>query len=223
MAEASIKASGAVMYFDDAHIALYVVPKAACTSIKRLLAHTYMKPEDKPLHRMLGYKQSVHRLRDGGYRKGYFKIAICRNPWERAMSTYMDKVIEKKLGTRLESHGFYKGMSFYEFIQHLSQIPDFGSDKHIKSQYFTVFRDGPPDFLARVETLGEDWKQIQRYFSERGGKTIPALGKLNSSLTKRPEWAKETYELVTERYSKDIELLGYQKEKEYGEYSQTNF
>jgi len=204
MAQNTIKPGGAVLYLRDVKIAFYVVPKAACSSIKTMFGELYKESDEM-------WKKAVNRLRvipDDV--EEYYKIAICRNPWERAQSTYIEKLIESsRIKSRVAEHGFRLRMPFEEFIEVLCSIPDSEEmDKHIKSQYRTLLKDGNPDYLGRVETLDMDWKQIKRIFKERG-KVLPELPRLNVTTASKPPWTTELFEKLRERYIIDVEQLGY--------------
>lgn len=207
MASDPMKPGGNIIYLDDARVAFYVVPKAACTSIKRLLAHNYMEGVDP------SWKLALKRLRETtGDRKNYFKIAVCRNPWIRAQSTYVDKLVENIPKARLEAHGFYKGMLFDRFVCVLAGLKDTEHlDKHLKSQYLTIFRDGPPDFLGRVETLYRDWKTIRKIMIARGGRKLPKLEIMNATSFPKPEYTRDTFGMIAKRYAEDVKLLGYEE------------
>jgi hypothetical protein len=106
--------------------------------------------------------------------------------------------------------GFYKGMPFKEYINLVVATSDEKAEKHLKSQYLLLFCDGPPDILIRFEELDIGWREVQRIFKARGGKTILPLMRLNITTVKKPILTKDMKKLIAERYKKDFELLGYE-------------
>lgn len=207
-----ISGGGNRLCFTDAKIALYVIPKAAITSIKRCVSICYMEDLGKK-----NWRGALHVLKHASYKDDYYKIAVVRNPWDRVASLYTNKIIDQKdVKPNLSKLELYHKMPFDEFIQKLCKHRDSERlDKHLKSQYLTVFRDGEPDFIARTETLKKDWKEIQKLFLKRGNKKINPLRRLNKSSPFKGQWTAELVDLIAERYETDIELLGYKGPKQW--------
>lgn len=201
-----ITQGGNILYFQRAEIALYVVPKGACTSIKRCMAHCYLKEFGTK-----DWKQSLYALENMPHNNDYYKIAIVRNPWDRIASLYKNKIVDpRSVKLPIATLGLYHRMPFSEFVEQVCRHKDSDKlEKHFKSQYLTVFKHGPPDFIARVETLQKDWDKIQKLFYERSGKEIPDLQFWNKSSDFEINWTQKLVDLIAKRYSKDIELLGY--------------
>lgn len=201
-----ISPGGNILYFHDAQIALYVPHKVACTSIKQTMANLYMMELGQK-----NWKTSLKKLKEGSYTKGYYKIAVVRNPWDRVASLYTDKVIDRNSAKpRIAKLGMYSNMPFDKFVKQIAKYPDSEElDKHFKSQYLTIFRDGNPDSTIKFEQLSIDWQKVQQLFLQRANKKIPKLPQLNKSSPFEEKWTDESINLIKNRYIEDVEFLDY--------------
>jgi hypothetical protein len=217
--------SGNILFFDEERITIIVVPKAACTSLKQTLALSYntkshremtAEMKDSLPSGLSDWKYSLRALRLAAPERtgeGWLKIAVVRNPWERARSMYTDKCRKRRQpNRRLRDLGFYKDMPFRRFCRLVHSIPDEHAEKHFRSQYLTTHLLGPPDMILTVEWLDNSWRIIQKLFAERGEQRLPDLPRYNDTdSVRRPKWDSETVGLLAERYATDIELLKYEK------------
>jgi hypothetical protein len=229
---------------DEARFVYFVVPKVACSSIKTALLslfdldtteHEFIREDDTSdfdVHRLFGKSgyqinknQLVRRLDRGRYRE-HLKFAFVRNPWDRLVSCYSDKVMDVKetevgeppfrnmpseKGSRL-----YKGMPFAEFVETVYEIPDEESNMHFLSQHVVVCGPGRDrrvmaDFVGRFETLATDFEVVAERIG--GGQRLQLPHKLRSSSRKSRSYT-EFYDdrlrdLVYERYREDIEIFDY--------------
>lgn len=152
----------------------------------------------------------------------YLKITFVRNPWERLVSCYEDKIVkrEKKSGdihTGLSRYNeifrmniFHKGMSFERFVNMVSIIPDALSDEHFRSQHKMFgLKNGQPfcEFIGRIETFTDDFKRL----SNRLNLPKINLQYANQSSNKdyQQHYTSSLAKKVARRYRKDIELLKY--------------
>jgi len=224
---------------DEYKFVYLVVQKAACSSIKMALVplfdldtaqyETVRKDGSRGLkvHKLFddsGYqigKQELTSELEGKY-QDYFKFAIVRNPWDRLVSCYSQKLLDGKrdrvgqrstLSPSNSSIELYNGMPFDDFVRAVHAIPDEEANIHFRSQCATVCdEDGGimADFVGHFETLGEDFS----YVAERIGGPELQLPHLLRSQNREGRSHTEFYddtlaELVYERYTKDIELFGY--------------
>lgn len=205
----SVKTSGSSgLTFPDAKIAIYPAPKAARTSILQTLAQAY-QCDGMALHAVM----HKHKWLKPG--PEYYRIGICRNPWNKMVSIYRDKLFMRpRVKPLLLSLGFHHGMPFDEFIHLACSFPDHRTEKHFRSQHMTIYyRTGwLPNYLAKFETLDHDWTMIQRLFVERGGRKIPPLLRLNvvPKTVIIPTWTPKLVTAVASRYEQDIKLFGYE-------------
>jgi hypothetical protein len=195
---------------DDEHKFVYVpISKNACTSIKNWYAKIkgdteYSLDTSADFHSKQGAKYNKLFTED------YFKFAIVRNPWERLLSAYKFKFLKKKdppvpqLNKKINGNE-NKTISFEQFVKYVCSSTDLECDVHWKPQHI-FFNDIKLDYLAKMETLESDLKEI----SKNIGFEIK-LEKLNS--TKKTNlndyYTPLLAEKVAKRYSKDIKQFGY--------------
>lgn len=211
--------------------AIYLqIPKIASTAIKRLL----MKEMELPglvAHTTHFPLADSYELNNGGY-ADYFRFGFVRNPWSRILSCYHNKIrrranINAGTGLRLlfyvtpdAWHATFNRflptpllssyMSFDEFVEAVAKIPDSSIDKHLRSQYtFLCGEDGEllTSYLGRLESFSKDFHHVARQIG------LPLEEPENTSPEKKPEYKtyynQHTWDLVSKRYRRDIELLGY--------------
>lgn len=224
---------------DECKFVYLVVQKAACSSIKTALVplfdldtgqyETVRKDGSRGLrvHKLFdnsGYqigKQHLTGELEGKYRD-HFKFAFVRNPWDRLVSCYSQKLLDvrtDRIGQRstlspsINGIELYNGMPFDDFVQAVHAIPDEEANIHFRSQCATVCdNDGGimADFIGHFETLEKDFS----YVAERIDAPELQLPHLLRSNNREGRSYSEFYddrlaELVYERYTKDIELFGY--------------
>ncbi|HET9622323.1 MAG TPA: sulfotransferase family protein [Kofleriaceae bacterium] len=203
----------------ERHAAVYVeIPKVACTSVKTALAPAcgVTLPADGNPHDLRW------PLADGPPFPGRFSFAFVRDPWDRLVSCYRDKLRGEVDGftsftvrpgvanclARFDR--FVAGMSFAAFVRAVAAIPDAEADAHFRSQHGFVCVDGAlaVDAIGRFERLDEDFAAIAR----RIGLATAALPRLQAVRAPSPFaafYTAETRDLVAERFARDIELFGY--------------
>ena len=155
--------------------------------------------------------------------KRFFKFAFVRNPFDRLVSCYKDKVKKEVQHTgryyfatsyndvllrRLFGDKFRCDMTFEQFVQLVSKIPDFLADGHFRSQYSILYNYGRqiPDFIGKSERILEDWQHIADRYE------LETLGAQNR--TRRDDWRQyyrsdEIVNTVARRYARDVELFDY--------------
>ena len=81
----------------------------------------------------------------------------------------------------------------------VAAIPDSDADMHFKSQSALI--DGQPDYIGRVETIGQDWNHVQSVFG------VGPIGHHNR--TDHAGWesfySPELATIALERYQQDME------------------
>jgi len=208
----------------------FQIPKVACSSIKHVLAHflEFSEKETEFIH-LVDFPSIGKEECTSGVYKRYYRFAFARNPWDRLWSCYCSKVATKKrnVGFRFENgihRSFLKyksieaGMSFDEFSRAVQNIPDDQSDPHFKSQHtFITGKDGKllVDFIGHFENLQDDFRSVCR----KTGLPERPLPQKNSRYPKHCNkeftqhyshyYSEEAKQIVSDRFRKDIELLGY--------------
>ncbi len=214
----------------DPYKAVYVeVPKVACTSIKTALAQILGIGLDVTG----GNPHDIHwptprtvPSRSGPLFPGLFTFAFVRNPWDRLVSCYQDKIggevdgytyftIRPGVANCLACFdAFVAGMSFDEFVGAVAAISDEEADGHFRSQYTFVANDDGQitlDFVGRFERLTEDFRWIQDQLG------LPTLELRRLQAVPKPRkyanfYTRETRRIVATRFREDIEMFGYEFE-----------
>ena len=208
--------------------AVYVeIPKVACTSIKTALAEILgisLRSTGRDPHCIewpMAERSSSHA---GPLFPGLFTFAFVRNPWDRLVSCYRDKIRGEVDGytyftirpgvanclARFDA--FVPGMSFADFVAAVASIRDEDSDGHFRSQHTFVTDDEGKigvDFLGRFERLAEDFRFVQ----ERIGlprQRLPWLQRAHNAAKYTDFYNEETRQLAGERFRQDIEMFGYE-------------
>ncbi len=199
----------------------FYIPKVASTTIKKALAKTlFDKIVDARVHTF--WFDEVIDVKNGDY-PDYFKFTFVRNPWDRIVSCYSDKILHEDVTNYKYKNGvfrryirkyknlFYRGMPFEEFVKVISRIPDNRADRHFRSQrsFITDKNDNIlVDFIGRFEKLPKDLAFLSK---KADLKDIPFFHENKSKREKdyRMMYTEETRRLVAERYKNDIELFDY--------------
>ncbi len=219
---------------DEYRFVYCFLPKVACTSIKTALAPLFgidttgmeVPREDRvpryAIHEV--FSQSEHQINkknlikglDGPY-GGYFKFGFVRNPWDRLVSCYSDKIIGKGfVGKGFAGKGeegaplFYRNMPFDEFVEAVYATPDEKANIHFRSQYLKMCRSNGEyiaDYIGRFEHLANDFSRVE----EKIGVKLELPRILHSGRDKRHYtfYDERLRDLVSKRFHKDIELFGY--------------
>lgn len=213
------------LILDEKKLIYIPIPKVACTSIKLAL---FSEPENgtrdykqyMEIHSLSG-KSSFYTLTK--QQKKYYIFAFVRNPLDRLVSCYEDKVRSETQHNgkyffntnynnvfikRMYGDKFRKEMTFDEFVGLVSKIPDAFSDGHFKSQASMLYRRGikNPDYIGKFENLANDWQVLRKQYD------CGFIEESNS--TKHDNWKQyytnpKTTELAIKRYMSDITKFGY--------------
>jgi len=201
------------------HRFLYApIPKVACTSLKLWIAGLLSINISTGVHQT---KFPFIKPRQARSYPDYFTFCFIRNPWDRLLSCYRNKIKEPSFNERGFKNGVAPGllkfkvfqpeMSFDDFVGTVSEIPDDAADKHFRSQYrFIINESGSVDFdfMGRFEFLKRDFEKI-----------CAQIGIPNNSLRHEVKSDHQHYQsyysassrrLAGKRYQEDIELLDYQ-------------
>lgn len=186
------------------------IPKTASTSIKKLMID------------VLGYDLEEYDIQNFHSRKfaknhfinngDYFSFSFTRNPYERLVSTYLNRYKGGEGITRTYDYYLFgllqEDKGFEHFVKKIVQIPDWLAEDHFVSQYATLYDKNNKckvDFVGKFENIAQDWKIVQDYTN------LPELPHLNQS--NLIDWTNfytlETAQLVYQRYKKDFEYFGY--------------
>jgi len=198
---------------DQHRLLAFCIPKCANTSIKvALLQGMGVKFTDRTVQRHPAFRfAGPQELSDPRY-NNWYSFTIVRNPWERAVSCWTQKV--KRRGWNNNFHGFDKfgvtdNTSFEKFVRIIAGVPDAESNIHFQSQMDLISWKGRilPKHIARMETLTVDWKHIKN----TGRLELPDLE--HHTISEHPHYRQmytaETQDLIRQRYGMDIKELDY--------------
>jgi chondroitin 4-sulfotransferase 11 len=208
--------------------AIYIeIPKVACSSIKTEIARLLdisLETADGDPHQVEYPSPGQPQSSDGTFYPGVFTFGFVRNPWDRLVSCYRDKIRGEVDGytcftirpgvadclARFDA--FVAGMPFDEFVIAVASIGDEDADSHFRSQYTfltNVRGELAVDFVGRYENLSSDFQSVQQTVA------MPAV-ELPRVQVARPAnryveyYTAATRSLVGNRFHKDIELFGYE-------------
>jgi len=150
----------------------------------------------------------------------YTKFCVVRNPWDRMLSCYLNKIRDKDFNNDKFRNGipkafeqfncFYANMTFQAFLEAVEKIDDYECDPHFRSQYISLgILDSTKimDLIIRFENFKED---LIKVFNTLGvyNFDIPTINKTNHGHYSY-HYSEETKRIVSEKFKKDIKLFNY--------------
>lgn len=188
----------------DIDLIFMLIPKSATQSL-RSVADSFRLPYQ------FRSKKFVQVIADR-----YMKISIVRNPFERLVSCWKQKTIDKYHRT-WELYGFKQGMPFSEFVSNLVNIPYSYADKHFRPMYMDLLDDDDnliPDIVLRFEELPKGWNELSEALEERRNFKMPLLPHKNGTLHKEywKYYDDRLIEMVSSYYERDLIHFGYEFE-----------
>ncbi|NET30794.1 MAG: sulfotransferase family protein [Cyanothece sp. SIO1E1] len=212
----------------DKQKAIYLpIPKVACSSIKKAIADwqnikvDIVSDAGIPLIHEAQFKYlDVAKF---SRRKTYWKFCFVRNPWDRLVSCYKEKIkkdpnFHGKTNSFIDGvhkgllrYGVFEaGMSFDAFVDAVVAIPDHDSDSHLRSQVTFITDEGGDllaDFVGRFENLRADFAYVREKLKAED------LQLTHINQTKKSSYQEFytdlTREKVFKRYENDIHTFGY--------------
>ena len=155
---------------------------------------------------------------------GLYTFAFVRNPWDRLLSCYRDKIQGEVEDFTLFSRSgvarclarfdaFSAKMKFEEFVYAVSSIPDADADEHFRSQHTFLTNDRGEiavDFVGRYETLEADFRYVAERIGLPEGINLPRLQANPRVVRYRDYYTATTRDIVATRFAQDIALFSYQ-------------
>jgi hypothetical protein len=167
------------------------VPKAANSSIKaalcRLLSERPPKgtktTSDKFWQHETNNETELITLRKARkYRSSHFSFSFVRNPFDRLIAAYNNKVIEiEHPPLPMQNMGIHHDMSFESFLDVLINTPMQRYDVHVlpQSHLLCLGRQVIPKFVGRVEQIDEHWEILRNILLREGINVMESLPQKN--------------------------------------------
>jgi hypothetical protein len=159
----------------------------------------YARPMDAPRATRVHYCPRLYA--------DYFKFAFVRNPWDRLVSCWNDKVVAKKGRTfNFSESQATEMLKFENFVDFVSGVNVKDCDPHLRLQCEAIDL-GNVDYLGRLETFETDFRKI----CGRLGIPCDVIETRNAYPRKhyREYYTDALREKVARIYQRDIQIFGY--------------
>ncbi len=212
-----------VWRIEDTNLAYIQIPKIATRSIRACLTEHLLNCEGLDIEKdhlspvkmeEIERRYAKHmRHRDIMELKNRYCIfAFVRNPLERLFSCYKNKVLDvRNTGGKniFYNLGIEPWMSFQQFVEIVSDIPDYQADRHFRSQHWFLNYRGQPlvDKIFKMEEFDHNWGQLAQEYG------LPSPPHRNKSRGEGQSLAEvydaQTLRLAMARYGQDLDQYGY--------------
>ncbi len=136
----------------------------------------------------------------------YFKFAFVRNPWDRIVSTWLNKIVtENRFGFPEKKR--LRLLEFDDFVRFCSKQDLESCNIHFRAQSSLIDLNNV-NFIGRFERFETDLKTVFSML-RIPIKSIPHMNKSNQGSHYRDYYSTFSKNLVSEMYRKDIQLFGY--------------
>ena len=112
----------------------------------------------------------------------HFSFSFVRNPFDRLIAAYNNKVIEiEEPPLPMQNMGITHGMSFETFLDILIDTPYKKFDVHVlpQSQILCIGNQIVPKFVGRVEQIDDHWADLRSILASRGIEVMQSLPQKN--------------------------------------------
>lgn len=139
--------------------------------------------------------------------KNYFKFGFIRNPWDRLVSCWLNKVV---LYNHFKfSQKMYEDVqSFDRFVSYVASIDIHNCDGHLKMQSSSIDLN-EIDFIGRLENFDADFSQICGCIGI-DGKKVDVKNQTTGRENYTRYYNNDLRDRVFKIYEKDIRLFGYE-------------
>jgi hypothetical protein len=167
------------------------VPKAANSSIKAALCRLLNERPPKGTkttsdkfwqHETNNETELITLRKARKYRHSHFSFSFVRNPFDRLIAAYNNKVIEiEEPPLPMQHMGIHHDMSFESFLDVLIDTPIHRYDVHVlpQSHLLCLGRQVIPKFVGRVEQIDEHWSILRNILLRQGIDVMESLPQKN--------------------------------------------
>ena len=141
-----------------------------------------------------GTHQRLINYTEGSY-PDYYKFAFVRNPWDRLVSAWTNKVVHRN-AFRLEYRLHVELQSFDKFVRYISKLDISRSDIHIRPQIHAIDLQNI-NFVGRYESYEEN----VRYVFDALKLPLAELSKYNISKDKKLAYREYYTDCLAEKVS----------------------
>lgn len=132
----------------------------------------------------------------------YFRFAFVRNPWDRLVSCWRDKVLRRDKFISSDNE-----QEFESFVNYVSRFVDLEhGNVHLRLQSRLIDMNHL-DFLGRFETFEDDLKKVIEILDIEA--VIKKKNATNRKADYRDYYTERTKNIVAELYKKDIQIFNY--------------
>ena len=204
--------------YPNINVVFHGIPKNASTTIKNALyelehGHEFENDNKQFIHKGNEKGGSIYprpdQLQHSQY-DTYYHIAVCRNPYTRFKSFYLDLfegAAEKRtsLPKFYTHHNISMRMDVDKVIDMIEQYDDQSGDEHFISQHTYIYRDLSEIYCIPIELLTEYWSE----FCQNCLNIDPPTLKIYNTTSTLLDLTKTQKRRIYDRYQQDFEVFEY--------------
>jgi dermatan 4-sulfotransferase 1 len=200
------------------------VPKVANSSVKAALSKLLELPPNEDCRITAdatwrkgtkGQTSMVNACAARRRRSSHFIFSFVRNPFDRLVSAYNNKLVENDhLSPAMVHMGLEQNMPFDRFLEVVAATPDEELDVHLLPQSSILCINGlpVPSYIGKLEDMDHHWQLLRRRMLQAG---LPDPGNLprknvrRSDLSDLPQYfnTERRIELGANRYRDDLNIF----------------